>query len=245
MSTLYMTQARLEMPVLIQLGRRLGLPLQTVDEGYLVHALLGELFGPQAPGPFSVLGMDGRYVKILAYGESSAAALEALAKATAAPELLNGVDWSTLETKPLPEVFPVSHKLAFDVRVTPVVRVHTPREHAKKGAEVDAFLLACWDQGKGVVVNRESVYVDWLKAALERQGGASCLGARMKGFSIARTVRRRAAEKGRVAQVVKRPVAELSGALEVKSSESFHQLIRQGVGRHKAFGLGMLQIRRL
>ena len=49
-----MVQLGLDAKGLTTLGKMLHLPLSQTDTGYLMHCALGELFGDDAPKPFSI-----------------------------------------------------------------------------------------------------------------------------------------------------------------------------------------------
>jgi CRISPR system Cascade subunit CasE len=114
--------------------------------------------------------------------------------------------------------------------------------HHKKGAEVDAFLARCWDAGEGVGVEREGVYRDWLDAHLERLGGARLISATVSGFKLERMIRRTHGDERRSVRV-ERPDVLFKGELEVTDPDRFPDLLGRGIGRHRAFGFGMLLLR--
>jgi CRISPR system Cascade subunit CasE len=43
--------------------------------------------------------------------------------------------------------------------------------------------------------------------------------------------------------VIERPVARITGTLQVETADAFAHLIARGIGRHRAFGFGMLLLR--
>ena len=83
---------------------------------------------------------------------------------------------------------------------------------------------------------RENVYVEWLSARFAR-GGARLEEARLRSFQRVRVVRklRKHAPEG--------PDAVMQGTLEVTDPEEFAKLVADGVGRHRAYGYGMLLLR--
>jgi CRISPR system Cascade subunit CasE len=113
----------------------------------------------------------------------------------------------------------------------------------KKGSEVDAFLAKCEMAGDSAErLDRETVYRDWLSGQLERHGGSRLLSARMIAFRLAKFLRR---EQGaaRKARFVERPDAIFDGVLEITDSAAFAGLLARGLGRHRAFGFGMVLLR--
>ena len=247
-SPLFLHRILLDQPHLIDLGRRRRLPSHVNDLGYLVHCQLGELFGELAPSPFFIQNAAGRRMVLLGYGEHDKAALRDHADTYADPAAHAAMDWDNLESKPMPTGWTAGRRLGFQVRICPVVRAsarvpeNADAPRVAPQAETDAFLSRCWREGKDVAVDREAVYRDWLKARLETGGGADLIHAEMTSFRIGRLIRRNH-EAERKSKTLDRPVAEFQGELQVKDAHAFQELLLHGIGRHKAFGFGMILLR--
>lgn len=240
---LYMTKMALSQPALMRLGRQKGLPMREVDTGYLVHCLLGELFGDASPQPFDIRDASGRSLEVLAYTTTPRDQLEHHADAFADPERHEALDWDRLHQKQMPAKWPVGIDLAFEVRACPVVRAANDTEHYSQGSEVDAFLTRCAEaEEEEEVPGREEVYRDWLEDQLARRGGVDLHGARMNSFKL-RTLTRRSHDSERTARVFKRPDVRMSGTLRVAEPDEFNGLLETGLGRHRAFGFGMVLLR--
>jgi CRISPR system Cascade subunit CasE len=141
--------------------------------------------------------------------------------------------------------------LGFTLRVRPIER------EGQRGSERDAFLGAARDV-PGQPLSRETVYATWLAAQFaprvlvggsERQpwqGGAELIDARLTRFALTPVMRRTQAGAGDAAERRSRssigPDATLSGHLRVLDGASFAALLARGVGRHRAFGFGMLRL---
>ena len=120
--------------------------------------------------------------------------------------------------------------------------LETARGSMRRGAEVDCFLLEAFRRHAGTLGGmaaegrtREAVYLDWLQ---ERLGDAAALergASRLARFSHARVVRGGKELEG--------PVATIHGTLAVHDPEEFAALLRRGIGRHRAYGYGMLLLR--
>jgi CRISPR system Cascade subunit CasE len=147
-----------------------------------------------------------------------------------------------VESKAMPARWQTGDVFRFEARTCPVKRMAKAGTNHREGAEVDAFLARCWEVGKGVEVSREAVYGEWLRGRLEGGGGAKVHLVRMIAFKRDRLVRRTQGE-GRKAHIVERPDATLAGELEVADGAAFGQLVARGIGRHRAFGFGMLLLR--
>lgn len=243
-SPLTMLRIAFDGPRLVELARRRKLPTRDVDLGYLVHCALGELFGAEAPKPFAITGERGRDVEVLAYAAQSRDALHTTAQTFADPALYDGLcRWASFAGKPMPEHFIAGQRLGFTVKVCPVVRHAKPGfHHESEGAEVDAFLAACRKVGPEVKVDREAVYRDWMLAEVARRGGAVVESLKLERFQLERLTRRHQGAQRR-SESHDRPAASFSGTLAVADPAAFGALLARGLGRHRAFGFGMLLLR--
>ena len=137
-----------------------------------------------------------------------------------------------------------------------------------KAREVDAFLAACWQAtasitlskqadagalaGPRVPVDREQVYREWLTRELARDGASTLESAQLVSFQRAPLIRRTQATPSvllggqgeqRAAHRLERPDARMQGTLTVADPAAFRALLARGLGRHRAFGFGMLLLR--
>jgi len=254
-----MVQLGLDAKGLTTLGKMLHLPLAQTDTGYLVHCALGELFGDDAPQPYSLENesQNGRRVRVLGYTEADADTLQTNAQLDASPTVYETCDWDRLAAKPMPDTFPEGMALQFELRACPVVRKASAGEGVNQhgetrswdeGDELDAFLAEAWSRPEDEDLSREQVYRDWLARQFEIRGGAEVdpKSIAMTRFSIERMTRRvpKNGNGERKANTIKRPDVTLTGRLEVTGGASFVDLLRSGLGRHKSFGYGMLKVRR-
>lgn len=204
------------------------------DLGYAFHAALKAAFADLAPQPFSYRAGQG----LLAYSTQAEAIREAAMLTTPEVADMLGLDVTTPSSGLLIRLFPKSwksrHLLSFEVRVRPVVR--------KEKKEVDAFLSAVQRMPNAVLL-REAVYTDWLKRRFE--GAATLHEVGMTEFKLSTVIRRDAYETEgvRPKRQVLGPDAVLKGVLEVLDSDAFADLVARGVGRHRAFGFGMLLLK--
>lgn len=229
------------------LAKEHGLPLREADDGYLAHAALRALFGELAPQPFAFQSEGGGRGgdpawRLLGYSKATDEALLEHARAFADPLAFRACDVEALVSKPMPERFAEGARLDFELRACPIVRKSGAGEKHREGAEVDAFLARCWQVGEGVPVDREAVYVDWLRTQLGRDGAASLEGAELLRFCRSHLLRRTQGGE-RQAKRCERPDASLAGTLRVENAAAFMGLLARGVGRHRAFGFGMLLLR--
>lgn len=241
---LYMIQCWLDSRGLTKLTKMLHLPLDDVDDHYMVHCALGELFQDDAPKPYCLEGGGDREIRVLGYSSKPGDALQQIAQGFAQPTIYEICDWDRWACKPMPSSFPENMRMDFEVQACPVVRKASDGPKWNAGDELDAFLAEAWKpENEGVDLERESIYRGWLDDQLERRGGAKSLEIGMERFSIERMFRRTHGDD-RKGRVIQRPDVTLTGRLEVTDSEAFAELLAGGLGRHKAFGYGMLKVKR-
>lgn len=213
---------------------RFGLTAGGDDLGYALHTLLATAFGEAAPKPFRYFG-DAR--GLLAYTTHDADTLQ-LAAQTAAPEVFATLGLDRLAGRAFPVDWATGRRLGFELRVRPVLRT-------RDGRERDVFLAAIDRNGDAKnELSRETVYADWLVRELARNEAARVEQLQLDGFRLSASVRKGCTDVGkRPAQRVAGPDAIYSGVLSVADPAGFAALLERGVGRHRAFGFGMLLLR--
>ncbi len=213
------------------------------DEGVVLHHLLGESFGPAMLQPFRLMVAPGaRDATLYAYAKVDAATLQQVAAPVLTPALAGVIDLTQLRSLPRPASgWSAGQRLGFDLRLRPVVRLASALEGSDasdapvafaKGAEVDAFLAAVL---RGHETTREAAYLDWLA---ERLGPAATLdlgATRLASFQRSRIQRGGRRLEG--------PDAVVHGTLTVTDPAAFSGLLSRGIGRHRAYGYGMLLLR--
>lgn len=242
MGDMHMIQLALSARQLVGLARAMRLP-RWADLGYLSHCAMKEAFADFAPSPFAITRECGDQVWIQGYGPCDWEQMLAYAQGVAPVNAYKRCLMEHGASKPMPQVFPTGVRLGFDLRACPVKR----RTHEGRRTEVDAYQSACWRAGEGVTLIREVVYEDWLKQRFAALEACSLVDVRVSAFEL-RTLCRRTERKGeerRAAKKLMRPDVLYQGILEVKDGAAMTDLLRHGVGRHKAFGFGMLRVRRL
>lgn len=235
---LFMLRAEIDQLSIMRFARHSGLPLQRVDGGYIVHALLRALFDSAAPRPF-LLRDDHRRLVLFAYCHTDHRQLAERARALADPLALAALNLESLCSKSMPTEWRAGATYHFETRICPIVRTNL-RLADKSSREADAFLQRCWREGKDVSVDREEVYRDWLERELARSGAARLVETRIMRFQRIRLFRRDHGNDGRRATRCERPDATMGGVLKVTDPVGFTALLRRGLGRHRAFGFGML-----
>ena len=213
---------------------RCGLTAGGDDLGYALHALLTAAFGESAPKPFRYFG-DTR--GLLAYTTHDPESLK-LAAQIAAPEVHAVLGLDRLAMRDFPLNWLSGQRLGFELRIRPVLRT-------SQGKERDVFLAAV-DKHAATEepLSREAVYAEWLHTELARGDAAAIEHLQLEGFRLSAGLRKGLSSAGkRPARRVAGPDAVFNGQLTVRDSAGFAALLSRGVGRHRAFGFGMLLLR--
>ncbi len=211
------------------------------DLGYALHALLHAAFGEHAPQPFRYLDAEQGMLAYTHLDAAGLAQLVALADSDVSEALGFGQTrrHGGMNVRPFPTQWAAGYTLGFEVRVRPIIR------EGKTGRERDVFLAEA-EKLQGNALDRGEVYVQWLRNLLTRQGGAELVDARMIRYQQLGVTRK--SQKGNVGDVrhsrlVNGPDAVLAGQLRVTNSQAFAELLSNGLGRHRAFGFGLLLLR--
>ena len=209
-------------------------PRGTQDDGAALHILLSGLFGKGVLQPFRLFAPERGTGSLYAYADQGADELAETARMTGTPEMLAAVDIAHLRAKPMP-MPKAGQRLGFDLRFRPVRRL----TEGTRVRERDAFVSeACRDHPdnpRGMAEagrDRETVYRDWLAERLP--------GATLETADLVRFQRLRILREGRA---VEGPDATMHGTLVVDDPGAFLPALTAGVGRHRAYGFGMLLLR--
>ncbi len=251
MTTLHMLSLTVALGPLRQLAAVHGV---APDEGRMLHHALGECFGRGAIQPFRLLpGRNAsRHGTLYGYTGLPPDDLRDRAASLAPPDLMALFDLPGLAIKPMPDGWRAGRRLAFDLRCLPVRRLLRPLspwsdEAARatpyaRGAEVDVYLVdAMRRHPDGLPPDldrlrlREDLYRAWLA---ERLAPAACLHAETTRLTA---FRRLALRRGSGRQTA--PEATLHGELTITDAGAFARMLARGVGRHTAYGFGMLLLR--
>lgn len=207
------------------------------DFGYAAHAWLAAALGEKAPRPFRLMETRAG-LRLLGYSKDSLEGLARQAREFALPDAFDVCHWLAAGGKEMPAVWTSGRRLGFELRACPVIRGE--RERDVYLTEVDQAKMAGRDPA-----SRLQVYAQWLLRQFERDCAAHANPAAISliGFRRVRTLRQSRSGQSPRRQSIERPDALLSGELTVQDPESFARLLERGVGRHRAFGFGMLLLR--
>lgn len=233
--SLYMLRMELDGAALMRFAAAQG--LARVDDdgfGYILHAWLAAMFGELAPKPFHLQSARYKHPStLLGYTQADHTRLMEHASAFADPLALAVLRPDGLASKPMPSAWRAGQRLRLDVLACPMTR--------KDGIEKDVYLRALDRLGEATP-SRAAVYRDWLKRQLE--GAVEMLDVRIDGLARVRMTRRAAAPGGGRRLIrIERPQALFSALADVRDPEAFAQALQRGIGRHRAFGYGMLLLK--
>ena len=228
------------------------------DQDHAMHCLLTECFGELAPKPFrTILPRDGSNGCLYGYGRSEADGLREMAAICADPLQSRILPSDKLDSKPMPTSWQADKRLGFEVRVRPVVRLQkdasriTPDNQrlfrtrlddegkSRPGKECDAFLWEAIKHPKGEMNrSREEVYTEWLSEQLGKRGASLDLDrTKLASFQRVRSFRKLHDRH------TEGPDALMRGELTIADPDAFADMLARGVGRHRAYGYGMLLLR--
>ena len=206
-----------------------------IDPGYHLHAWISGLFGSGKLQPFEWVKDRNR---LYGYTTETANDLIQYADTYAGAEARAAL--KSVHEKVLPEPWPTGIRVGFRLRAVPSVRLAKGVDgRAPKGGEVDAYNAARW---RGVDTTRAEVYEGWLRSQLDRHGSVNLTDFRLQGHQIVRMVRRTQGKERRPRSIAL-PEMRCTGVVAVTDPKAFSALLARGVGRHRAFGFGMLLLR--
>ncbi len=241
MDTLHMIQCTLDPKAFMAFAQEQGLDpgRDELDLGYLGHAWLKAAFGDLAPRPWRLLmprRQDRRRPsRILAYSDQPAEALADHMARFAAPSVSAVCSPGAVLGKALPQEWPANRRYAFEVLCCPVGR------KARTGREKDIFLIEADHAGENAL-DRSEVYRHWFKTQAEAMEGIDVEDVALEGFRLSKMLRK-TQDRPREAARRLRPQAVFQGVLQARDGASLLNLLRRGIGRHRAFGFGMVLLR--
>lgn len=237
--SLHLAELPMDMSALQRWAGAREMPGQGHDEGLMLHHLLTEVFGPRSLQPFRLMvAPRARSATLYAYCARSAHDLSEQAVVTIAPAEAEVVALDLLRSVPRPaDTWRTGMRLGFDLKARPVVRLGKPLdagdETFRKGAEVDAFLAETLR--RDAARTREEVYLDWLADRFGEAARLERAACRMVQFQRSRVIRGGRPTEG--------PEAVIHGTLTVTDPGRFGEMLARGIGRHRAYGFGMLLLR--
>ena len=233
MTDLYMTNIPLDLASLRRIAATRG---YENDEGLALHHLLSEAFGKSVLQPFRLMAAKG--ANLYAYTSVDLATLCETVRDVATPDTLCLLSIDEIKQKAMPTDWAAGKRLGFELKTRPVRRLKEPAGKFKKGSEIDAYLLEALRHSKDnatKVGSRNSVYADWLARRLSDVATVDQLRIRR--------IQQTSIQRGSFRQTG--PEVVYMGNITIKNSSEFQKKLTSGVGRHCAYGYGMLLLRPL
>ena len=227
--------------------------LQDLD--FAIHCLLTECLGESRPRVFRPqTGRDGKSLALLGYCRSREEELEQTLQMLATPLQRGVIPRGSVKTKEMPHDWSQVSDLGFEIRVRPIVRLSRRKvavnpafaqrlEGAglKPGSEYDVHrwrnLLA--QTAQEPPVSKDLAYAEWLSQRAEQQGSCTI---DPRCAVVARSQETRAVRDAHQ-EGFPGPDVVMRGLLQIQDPSRFEQLLEHGLGRHRAYGYGMLLLR--
>lgn len=227
MSSLHLLRIPVRVPQLLRFAAEHSITQEDENLGYTLHAWFAALFGAASPKLFRCF--DRRH-EVLAYAYTDAATLMQHAQAFASPLAWAALDAHGMASKPMPDAWQPGQSVRVEVLTCPVTR------HGDE--EKDVYLRAL-DRLGDAAPKRGEVYLAWF--ANQWAGAARLEHIELLGMQAQSTLLRRDRSQGRNRlKRVQRPQALFVANATVENGERFAALLARGIGRHRAFGFGMV-----
>ncbi|QDH13389.1 type I-E CRISPR-associated protein Cas6/Cse3/CasE [Formicincola oecophyllae] len=206
-----------------------------LDYGMMLHKLLSASFGKGAIQPFRLFTPKVGQWGLYGYSAENADALRASAALHMTPDMDHALPLNKMRSKTMPAI-KAGTRLGYDILTRPTRRLTSDG----KTKEQDAFVMACHTaaaQPEASPPERAQIYEDWLRERLSSSGKPI---ATLDSFRLAHFATSRA---NRNHKTITGPEATFQGTLTVQDADAFANLLRHGLGRHKAYGYGMVLLR--
>lgn len=151
-----------------------------------------------------------------------------------------------LETKPFAPVLQAGDRLGFSLRVNPTIDRRQPSGRSLRSDVIMDAKHRAREAGTLDDVDMHDIIEtagrDWLMARASKAGVEPVEGSlKMDGY---RQVRLPRGGEGRRADPMQFSTLDMSGVLEISEPDCFLERLRAGFGRARAFGCGLMLIRR-
>lgn len=223
---LHLVRLPLKTPELLRFAALHQIPRDDDDLGYTLHAWLAALFGATALKPFR---HRDRQRDVLAYSANDAGMLLEQARAFSTPETWAALDPAGVASKPMPEDWGLGRRLNIEVLACPVTR--------RDDGEKDVYLRAL-DRSEAEAPTRAETYKHWFTRQWRDAVDFESLA--ISGLQARSRLLRRDRRNGSRLRTIERPRAVFSGTVSIRQQDRFSELLARGIGRHRAFGFGMI-----
>lgn len=226
MSGLHLLRIPIDAPRLLRFASAHGIKQEDETLGYTLHAWFASLFGVKAPKPFRYIE---RRREVLGYSTTDAATLLAHSRAFAQPQAWAALDAEGVLSKAMPDTWQIGQRLRLEVLTCPVSR---------QGDEEKDIYLRALDRLGDEAPPRADVYRSWF---VQQWSGAIQIDQlELLAMSARSRLLRRARNGINRLRIVERPQALFVADAVIVNTNRFSGLLSRGVGRHRAFGFGMV-----
>jgi|SRR5699024_6424274 len=153
------------------------------------------------------------------------------------------LDWLDVQTKTFDPQLTAGDRLGFVLRANPTVARSQPGEKRSRRSDVMMHAKYAFPTGKrssaACKQAMEQAAIDWLRRQAD-QNGFTLAG----DTAAVTTYRQQEIKKANSGHTVKFSSVDYQGVLQVTEPERFVSALAQGFGRAKAFGCGLMMIRR-
>ena len=199
------------------------------DEDTGMHHVICSTLGELSPRTFRLMRpKEGHHGKLYAYTPACAEEIVETMEAAADPLSWRVIDASSVAGKPMPEEWKQGGRFGFNLRARPVSR--------NRNADGKTVEMDCYQQERDGS-NRMVAYANWLQYIMKKRGGAGVALVSVTDYKNAAITRKSGGQR------VAGPDVTFDGTLHVADPEAFGELLAAGVGRHKAYGYGMLLLK--
>ncbi len=215
------------------------LPPSGDDLGYALHAAFAKCFGQLAPKPFYWReGVNSAGPELFGYcpGEPDTV-LESLSIPALDGALETGLNLGSIQARAMPGSWRSGRTLSFETRTRPIVRQNREGDR-RRFREVDAAAHAARLAPLEAPPSKRDVYLEWTAAQLAP--AAEIISGGVTAMGRTRVLRRPIRDGSRSSAMTEGPDVTVTGILRIGDAAAFGELVRRGVGRHRAFGFGML-----
>lgn len=230
MSRLHLVRIPIHAPRLLRFAAEHGITHEDETLGYTLHAWLSALFGAHAPKPFHYFP---RRSEVLAYCAAESTLLLEHARKFASPQAWAALDTDGVASKPMPARWKTGQRLRIEVLTCPVSR---------QGSDEKDVYLRSLDRLGDNAPPRADVYRDWFIRQWNEKNGTVLYFEHVEllGMTSRSRLLRRTRNGGNRLRIVERPKALFAADVAIADGERFGEILGRGIGRHRAFGFGMV-----
>ena len=240
--TIHLAHMSINTDALGQYAARLG--MHDDDGCYALHHAMRMLFGQAAPQPFRA-ELRGGSPHVIGYLDDPDALLDNKNDniPNETPAVIHNIFLDAPRIKPMPVLWKKGATLNFRLRARTVVRYSKQERDRMEertgwrpaGAEIDAFAAERLKNSCNPA-DLDEVCRRWLERRLKDVAHIE----RLSVLDYQRIRTRRSTHGRRGSSFIEGPDASLAGKLIVIDENKFQDILGRGVGRHSAFGYGML-----